>query len=64
MDTIYNGYKITFAGEQFPTYRSNWDAANSVAGMYFLTTGKEAKIYGFIGESIHLIRTWRKPSRT
>lgn len=64
MNTKYNGFKVTFADGQFPVYRSTWEEANSDAGRYFLTTGKEAKVWGFVGDTLHLIKTWRKASRT
>ena len=64
MDSKYNGYKVTFENKQFPSYRATWEVANSEAERYFLNTGKEAKIYGFIGDSLRLIKTWRKAPRT
>lgn len=63
MDTVYDGYKVVYPN-QFPGYFSTWNQANSAAGTFFNNTGKEVKVYGFIGESKRLIKTYRKTSRT
>ena len=63
MDKTYNAYKIVFA-DGHTTYRSFWSQANAAAGTYFNDTGKEAKVYGFVGDKLHLIKTWRKAPRT
>lgn len=64
MNTKFEAFKITYKDGQFPSYRSTWEAASAAAGEYFLKTGKEVTIWGFVGDSIRLIKTWRKASRT
>lgn len=64
MNTKYNGFKVTFQDGQFPIHCAMYEDANAAAGRYFLTTGKEAKVWGFVGDTLHLIKTWRKASRT